>query len=86
MSDTTLTETRIEYGTRVQTPDGIGNAIAMDTSGQKKAYLVAFSRSDFSPAAWVRMSPSNGPSVFRMYDADLLSIVDNQKAKAKQNA
>ncbi len=86
MSDTTLIETTLKYGTRVQTPDGIGNAIAMDTSGQKRAYLVAFSRNDFSPAAWVRMSPSNGPSVFRMYDADLLSIVDNQETKAKQNA
>lgn len=85
MSDTTLIETILKYGTRIQTPDGIGNIIALDPSGPKKAYLVAFSRNDFSPAAWVRMSPANGPSVYRMYDMDQLSIVV-QKAKAKQNA
>lgn len=78
----------LKYGTRVLTPDGEGDAIAVDPG--KGEYLVSFSRDDFTPAAWVRMSPANGPSVFRMYPKDQLSTVATRDklgaGKAKKNA
>lgn len=78
----------LKYGTRVQTPDGEGDAIAVDPG--KEEYLVSFSRDDFTPATWVRMSPANGPSVFRMYPKDQLKVVETREKaetrKAKKNA
>lgn len=69
-----ITQDILKYGSRVLTPEGEGSAIAVDTSKNPREYLVAFLRSNFSPAAWVRMSPANGPSVYRMYPENQLTV------------
>ena len=69
-----ITQDLLKYGSRVLTPDGEGSAVAVDTTKEVREYLVAFLRSDFSPAAWVRMSPANGPSVYRMYPESQLTV------------
>lgn len=49
---------------RVQTPHGQGMVLSYSGDGQ---YLVMFSKGDYSPDEWRKISPANGPCVFRIY-------------------
>jgi len=48
---------------------------AITARGDDGEFLVCYSRRNFSPEDWLRISPANGPCVFRMTSADLLKVI-----------
>jgi len=70
----------------VRTPLGMGRIVAriinkdvptsersnVRTLIENTTYLICLSRSDFSLEEWLKVSPGNGPCVFRAFAADEL--------------
>jgi len=71
-----MTETQAAYHAalsgRIKTPIGEGAIVSNAGEGQ---YLVLFSRKEHTPEAWLKISPNNGPCVFRVFDAEELEAL-----------
>ena len=70
----------------VRTPMGVGKIVARmreDGDGdqpispiENTKYLVCLSRSNFIPEDWKKVSPGNGPCVFKEFEVSELSTMD----------
>ena len=65
----------MQTGQKVNAPLGIGTIAAQMGGGN---VLVLYSKRDYKdrPEEWRKISPGNGPCVFRMYSQDELTEVE----------